>query len=84
MLQLYQVFLYNTYFSTSLIDFNVILKFDFLRILTIIVFYSLWKWLLIVYEIYIFDSLRGSLVEDVANDIIYECSFWEVPIYFVS
>ena len=29
MLQHYQVFLYNTYFST--IDFNVILKFDFLR-----------------------------------------------------
>ena len=26
MLQLYQVFLYNTYFTTSLIAFNMILK----------------------------------------------------------
>ena len=60
MLQLYQVFLYNTYFTTSLIAFNMILKILLFKVLKIIVFYRLWKRVSIVYEFVIFDSLKGT------------------------
>ena len=64
MLQLYQLFLYNTYFTTSLIAFNIILKILIFKVFEDNVFYRLRKRVLIVYEFVIFDSLKGTHKND--------------------